>query len=181
MPEIKKGSITFDFKLVKLGAELTEDDRQCAWELYTEIVTRAAVVGKHADGSCEDFSGEIYINSFQSLYLFFQECRSIMRRFPVGKLNEPDQEHLGVLIHRVLSQILRPFLEKWQGRFQAWWQKNYSETADPMEVQGQFPDGKQMLRDWRDLRRVMREVGKRICRTYKLVPVDRAEEVTKIV
>jgi hypothetical protein len=45
MPEIKKGSFELDLGLVKLGAKLSEDDRQCAWELYTEIVTIAG----HAD------------------------------------------------------------------------------------------------------------------------------------
>jgi hypothetical protein len=33
MPEIKEGSFELDLGLVKLGAELSEDDRQCAWEL----------------------------------------------------------------------------------------------------------------------------------------------------
>jgi hypothetical protein len=46
MPEIKEGSFELNLGFVKLGAKLSEDDRQCAWELYTEIVTRVAVVGK---------------------------------------------------------------------------------------------------------------------------------------
>jgi hypothetical protein len=33
MPEIKEGSFELDLGLVKLGAKLSEDDRQCAWEL----------------------------------------------------------------------------------------------------------------------------------------------------
>lgn len=49
MPEIEEGSFELDLGLVKLGAKPTEDDRQCVWELYTEIVTRASVVGKRRD------------------------------------------------------------------------------------------------------------------------------------
>jgi hypothetical protein len=59
MPEIKEGSFELDLGLVKLGAKLSEDDRQCAWELYTEIVTRVAVVGKRHDWTCEYFGGEL--------------------------------------------------------------------------------------------------------------------------
>ena len=36
MPEIKEGSFELNLGLVKLGAKLSEDDRQCAWELYEE-------------------------------------------------------------------------------------------------------------------------------------------------
>ena len=94
MPEIKEGSFELDLGLVKLGAKLSEDDRQCAWELYTEIVTREAVVGKRRDETCEDFSGELYAESLDSLYNFFRESGGIMRKFPVGKLKESKQEHL---------------------------------------------------------------------------------------
>src|SRR5258707_9957592 len=73
MPEIKEGSFELNLGLVKLGAKLSEDDRQCAWELYTEIVTRVAVVGKRHDSTCEDFSGELYADSLDSLYNFFRE------------------------------------------------------------------------------------------------------------
>ena len=86
MPEIKEGSFRLDQGLVKLGAKLSEDDRRCAWELYTEIVPRVAVIGKRHDPTCEDFSGELYAESLDSLYNFFKECRGIMRKFPVGKL-----------------------------------------------------------------------------------------------
>jgi hypothetical protein len=41
MPEIKEGSLELNLGFVKLGAKLSEDDRQCAWELCTEIVGRA--------------------------------------------------------------------------------------------------------------------------------------------
>ena len=60
-------------------------------------MTRLAVVGKRRDSTCEDFSGELYAESLDSLYNFFREFRGIMRKFPVGKLKEFKQEHLGVL------------------------------------------------------------------------------------
>ena len=172
MPEIKEGSFELDLGLVKLGAKLSEDDRQCAWELYTEIVTRVGVVGKRHDPTCEDFSGELYAESLDSLYNFFKECRGIMRKFPVGKLKESKQEHLGVLINRILNDVFRPFLEKWSGPFRAWWAITKGEKGSPYEIQDQFPQLKNFLNDWRDLRRVMRKVEETLRNEYKLIPLE---------
>jgi hypothetical protein len=66
-------------------------------------------VGKRLDSTCEDFSGELYAESLDSLYNFFKECRGIMRKFPVGKLKESRQEHLGAPINRILNDVFRPF------------------------------------------------------------------------
>ena len=172
MPEIKEGSFELDLGLVKLGAKLSEDDRQCAWELYTEIVTRVGVVGKRHDPTCEDFSGELYAESLDSLYNFFKECRGIMRKFPVGKLKESKQEHLGVLINRILNDVFRPFLEKWSGPFRAWWATAKNEKGSPYETQNQFPKLKDFLADWRDLRRVMRKVEQTLRDEYKLILLE---------
>lgn len=171
MAEIKEGSFELDLGLVKLGATLREDDRQRAWELYTEIVTRVAVVGKRRDPSCEDFSGELYSESLDSVYEFFRECRDIMRKFPVGKLKESRQEHLGVLINRILNDVFRPFLEKWNGPFRVWWFTAKDGRGSPYEIQKQFPQLTDFLKDWGDLRRVMRQVEQTLRDEYRLIPL----------
>ena len=172
MPEIKEGSFTLDLGIVKLSKKLTEDDRQCAWELYTEIATRVAAVGKRMDQTAADFSGELYTESLTSLYNLFQECRGIMRRFPVGKIKEGNQEHLGVLISRILADVIRPFLEKWNGRFRAWWVSASQREGSPFDTQDEFPELKAFHKDWRDLRRMMRKVEQKLRDEYKLVPLD---------
>src|SRR5437763_16654342 len=98
MATITKGDFSLDIGFVKIGAELSEEDRQCAWELYTEIATRVAVVGKRLDKTCKDFDGELFSESLDSLYHFFRECRGIMRRFPVGRFRVARQIHLGLPI-----------------------------------------------------------------------------------
>jgi hypothetical protein len=98
-----------------------------------------------------------------------------MRKFPVGKLKESRQEHLGVLINRIVNNVLRrPFLEKWNGPFRAWWVAAKDGRNSPYEIQNEFPDVKELLADWRHLRRVMRKVEQRIRDEYKLIPVDQA-------
>lgn len=171
MPEIKKGNFTLDLKFMKLGADFTEDDRQCAWELYTEIITRVAVVGKWHDPQAKNFEGEIYAESLTSLYKFFQEARAIMRKFPVGKIEESNQEHLGVLIQRILTDVLRPFLEKWQAIYRSWWEQHVKTGKDPFTIQMDFREVEDMINDWHNVRLIMRKVAAVLSKSYKLKPV----------
>ena len=45
MPTLTKGSFSLNLGIVQLGGELSDADRQYAWELYTEMSTRVAVTG----------------------------------------------------------------------------------------------------------------------------------------
>lgn len=171
MATFKQGKFEVNLGFVKIGGDLDDQDRQCAWELYAEIITRVAVVGKWKDKEAEDFAGEIYAESFVSLYRFFQECRGIMRKFPVGKIQSPEQEHLGVMIQRLLTDVLRPFLEAWQAKYRAWWAKENNADKDPFELQKEFKELEAMLKDWSDVRRIMRNAAHLLCESYQLKPV----------
>lgn len=169
---LEKGSFELDLKLIKLKADLSDIDRQCAWELYTELSTRRAVTGKLSDPKCKDFSGEIYVESLDSLYRFFQESRLIMRKFPVGRLSFDQQNHLGALVFRMMQDVLRPFLEKWHGQYRHWWDNESDKTFAPFKRQAAFPKHDEFLRDWTSLRWMMRRVQKRLVEVYKLVDIS---------
>jgi len=169
---LERGSFELDLKLIKLKADLSDLDRQCAWELYTELSTRRAITGRLSDPKCKDFTGEIYVESFDSIYRFFQEARAIMRKFPVGRLSANQQNHLGALIFRMMQDVLRPFLEKWHGQYRHWWENESDKALPPFQRQAVFPAYAEMLRDWTNLRWMMRHVQKQIAKTYKLVEVS---------
>jgi len=171
MPILSKGSFSLNLGIIQLGGELTEEDRQCAWELYTELVTRVAVTGKGSDDNCKNFDGELYIESLSSLYKFFQEARLIMRKFPVGKLTIDIQDHLGVMISRVMSDVLRPFLEKWQVDYRHWWDYESDKDKPPLQRQLEYPKLTDFLEDWCSVRWLMRKLQKELVRIYKLVEV----------
>lgn len=176
MAVLSKGSFTLDLKIVKLGADLTEDDRQCAWELYTEMSTRVSVTGKHKDPDCTDFNGELYIESLDSLFRFFQEARGIMRKFPVGKIGGNNQEHLGVMVNKTMTNVLRPFLEKWQVKFRHWWENQSNPRLNPIDRQKEFPELEAFLSDWAAARWLMRAFQKELVEVYSLVDVGAQEE-----
>ena len=118
MAVMKKGNFSIDIGFLKLGADFKESDRQCAWELYTELATRIAVIGKSKDRDCTDFTGEVYAESLSSLHTFFGEARKIMRQFPVCstyvkprkllgiRTGAGIENHLGALIHRAMRDVL---------------------------------------------------------------------------
>jgi hypothetical protein len=172
MTELSEGNFSIDFGIIKLGGKLTEQDRQCAWELYTEIVTRVSVTGKRIDESCTDFSGELLMESLDSLYSFFQETRQIMKKYPVGKINENNQKHLGVLMNDILNNIMRPFLEKWQVDYRVWWERQNANTISIYKIQKKYPKYNELIKDWIYLRKIMRNIEMKILQNYKLRQVN---------
>lgn len=168
---LQEGSFELDLKVVKLGAKLAEEDRQCAWELYTELVTRVAVVGKTSDTDAGNFDGEVLAESLDSLYKFFQEARGIMRRFPVGRIGKR-KNHLGIVVHGMMKDVLRPFLEKWHADFRHWWEYESDKKLSPLKRQKGYPNLKPFLADWRSVRLLMRAVQQELVNTYELVEAD---------
>lgn len=173
MAVLTKGNFSINLGIFKISGHLSEDDRQCAWELYTEIITRLAVYGRSQchESFEEQFRGELYLESLSSLYLFFQEMRGIMRKYPVGKIECADEYHLGKFTCSIMNDILRPFLEKWQGDYRCWFDmeiRNNSELS-PYEIQDKYPFRRQFLEDWYNLRILMKSVAETLAREYKLV------------
>lgn len=170
MAVIKKGTAIVDIGFIKLGADFDEADRQCAWELYTELATRIAVTGKSQNLDFTDFSGEIFSESLSSLHAFFVETRKILRQFPVGSIAAKGIEnHLGALMHRAMRDVLRPFLETWQSDYRHWWENISNKDLPPFERQIEYPKLTSMLSHWSDLRSIMRAIQDKIEKKYKLI------------
>lgn len=181
MAEIKKGGLSLNLGFLQLQADISEDDRQCAWELYSEICTRISLTGKRENHDCKNFSGEVLSESLDSVHAFFRETRGIMRKFPVGRLGRNKTKHLGVLINDLIVHVLRPFLEKWQADYRHWWKQaeadEYLRILTPFERQKKYPKYKSFLKDWRNMRLLMRELQLALVKVYALVDVDAAAKL----
>lgn len=172
MPEIRRGSFGINLGVFQVHAEISEEDRQCAWELYAEICTRRSLTGRAGDPDCTDFSGEVLVESLDSVHAFFRETRGIMRRFPVGRLSPDKSKHLGVLINSLLVTVLRPFLEKWQSDLRHWWTTHAESGLPPFERQLKYPKYADFVGDWRDVRLLMRDLMEVLRTSYQLVNVE---------
>jgi hypothetical protein len=172
MAVFKKGNFSVNLGIVKLGGDLSDEDRQCAWELYSELSTRVAIVGKPSDDDCKNFQGELFIESLSSFYNFFQEARGIMRKFPVGRIEQNQQDHLGVIISRIMAEVMRPFLEKWQVEYRHWWENRSNPRLPPIERQKEFPNLAEFIEDWSSVRWLLRKLQEELIQKYKLVDVS---------
>lgn len=167
MPVFTKGSFSINLGFVSLGGELDDTDRQCAWELYCELVSRVALTGKINASGEDDFIGEVYAESLQSVYEFFKEARAIMRRYPVGSIRGARTDHLGFFVASMLEVVLRPFLEKWQASYRHWWSRQ-DDKISPFESQRAYPYLREMLEDWSRVRMFNRALAKELVDTYSL-------------
>jgi hypothetical protein len=61
-----------------------------------------------------------------------------MRRFPVGRLSANQQNHLGVIINRVMTDVLQLFLEKWQGEYRHWGEYQSNPRLTPQWRQAEY-------------------------------------------
>ena len=173
MAVLTKGNFSINLGVFKVGGDFSDDDRQCAWELYTEIVTRLAVHGRsNLDVSLEEqFKGELLTESLSSLYAFFRKMRGIMRKFPVGKIECTDEYHLGKFTCAIMNDMLRPFLERWQGDFRHWIdvESRKRSNVSPFLIQKDYPQIEAFLEDWSNLRSLMQSVAQTLAREYQLV------------
>jgi len=178
MPVFSNGSLSINLGIVSIGGTLSEADRQCAWELYCELVSRVALMGKENERGELVFTGELYDQSLDSLHAFFREARILMRRYPVGGITgNSKQNHLGFFIAALLEIVIRPFLEKWQASYRHWWQQECQRLpqTSPFERQRDYPRLEDMLADWRAVRRFCRDAAKELTRQFKLPDVTAIE------
>jgi len=85
-----------------------ERERDAAWEMFVELITRAAVIELRAG---EGLMGE----ALTSLYALFDITRGILRKYgpDVAKPKRESDLSFGYLSVTVLNGVLRPLLAKW--------------------------------------------------------------------
>jgi len=150
MPVLTRGNFTLNLGIACISTEISEEDRQCAWELYCELTSQVALMGKEDAHGELVFTGELYDQSLDSLYAFFRETRGLMRRYPVGRLAAGSaQNHLEFFIAALLEVVIRPFLEQWQAGYRHWWHRECERLpqASPFERQEGYPQLGKMLED----------------------------------
>ncbi len=107
---LKKISVEFGLPYIgKISGDWEPDqnEREAAWELYVELITRVSVVNlAKGDGLLRE--------SLTSLYSLFPTTRDILRKHgpSVAKPKHEDGISFGLLSVTVLNTVLRPILSK---------------------------------------------------------------------
>lgn len=110
---MKLSSVSVSLKLPYIGGvegtwQPDEREREAAWEMYVELVTRIAVV--------ELRPGEGLIReALTSLYSLFDTTREVLRKYgpAVAKPKREGDLSFGSLAVTILNGVLRPMLARW--------------------------------------------------------------------
>ncbi len=88
--------------------EPDDSERKAAWEMYVELVTRAAVTGIQPEEG-------LLREDLNSMYALFNITRNILRGYGPGVAQPKGDNNLsfGFLSVAVLNTVLRPLLSKW--------------------------------------------------------------------
>ena len=91
--------------------EPDEREREAAWEMYVELVTRVAVVELRPEEG-------LLREALSSLYSLFDTTRDILRRYGPGVATPAGGAELsfGHISVAILNQVLHPVLAKWHPR-----------------------------------------------------------------
>jgi hypothetical protein len=112
-----KVAIPFGIGEAEWGPDTSE--RDAAWALYVELVTRTAIQPLPADaGICRE--------ALSSLHTLFGTTRQVLRT--AGPSVGAHMPSVGGIAIRVLNSGLRPFLTKWHTKLVTWEAGRSSET-----------------------------------------------------
>jgi hypothetical protein len=121
---IKEVAVELGWGPAKLSGKWEPDqaERDAAWELYVELVTRIAVVPLAPEHG-------ILREALTSLYQLFGVTRDILRKYGPAVARAPQhagQYRFGHLAVWMLNAALRPVLAEWHPELQRW-----EATRDP--------------------------------------------------
>lgn len=129
-------SIKGKFAFLEMEFQPSDVDKDAAWELYIELLTRVAL------RPLDDASGNEK-SSLESIYSIFPTTRNIIRKY--GR----ESIEFSKVAVTILNQIIRPFTTKWHTRIDnikdEWLNKEFRE--DLIMLQKNLTNYARMLAD----------------------------------
>lgn len=111
---IKEIALSLPFGIGSVSWEADPTERNAAWELYVELVTRVAVQSLNPQEG-------LVREAMNSLYSLFGSTRDILRK--AGPNVGASHDSVGGIAISVLNNGLRPFLSKWHPLLLEWEEK----------------------------------------------------------
>jgi hypothetical protein len=146
--KLNKVGVNLRLPFLEVSGEWAPDDleRQAAWELYVELVTRVPVSKLQEDEG-------VLREALASLYGLFGTTRAILRKYGPGVALGKEEGTLsfGYMAVALLNGALRPFLAKWHPLLQTFEAKRPSGTA-PAAHEATWDAADDMRRELDELR-----------------------------
>lgn len=100
LAKVNLNSLKFTVPFMEMEFSISTADKDAAWELYVELLTRCATRKLKSDAGEND-------EVLASLYSLFGTTREILKKY------KSDCVNFSKIAIAVLNQIIRPFLSKW--------------------------------------------------------------------
>lgn len=103
-----KVSVNLPFLGISGEWKVDEKQRDAAWEIYVELVTRVTIQELKEDEG-------LLREALTSFYSLFQTTRDILKKYgpSIANPTQDDDTTLGHIAVAVLNKVLRPLLAKW--------------------------------------------------------------------
>lgn len=124
---LKQVTVNLPFGIGGASWEADPTERNAAWELYVELVTRVAVQSLHPQEG-------LVREAMNSLYSLFGSTREILRQ--AGPNVGASHDSVGGIAIAVLNNGLRPFLSKWHPLLQEWEEKQPNGVSPQVHEKG---------------------------------------------
>lgn len=139
---LKKVSVNLPFNLGGAEWELDNTQRQAAWCLYVELVTRIAMQPLGEDEG-------LLREALNSLYSLFGTTREILKT--AGPDVGVSLDSVGGTAIAVLNKGLRPFLTTWHPRLEEW-ESSRSSSVSKKEHEREWAEASEMRQALEKLR-----------------------------
>ncbi|MDJ0650569.1 MAG: hypothetical protein QNJ60_17895 [Xenococcaceae cyanobacterium MO_188.B19] len=117
---LKQVSVTLPFGIGTVELDIRQVERNVAWSLYVELVTRIAIQPLESDQG-------LLREALTSLYSLFGTTRQILKEG--GSVVGVSPKSVGGIAIAVLNQGLRPFLAEWHPALEEWEAKRPSTVS----------------------------------------------------
>lgn len=135
-------SVSLPFGIGSATWKADPTERNAAWSLYVELVTRIAVQPLEGDqGSVRE--------AMNSLYTMFATTREVLKH--AGPKVGASKSSVGGIAIAVLNNGLRPFLTKWHPLLQQWELQRSSEIS-PQEHEKSWEHEQKLRNELEELR-----------------------------
>lgn len=167
MPELESFTVALKTPFGEIRGNWKPDkkEREAAWEMYVELVTRISVVELKPDEG-------LLREALSSLYTLFDTTRGILRKYgtAVAKPKRGGDMSFGRIAVRVLNEIIRPVLAKWHPLLLDY-EKKKSDSVSLLEHEKRWDKYEELRKVIEDARVVLKEYSDTLAKVAKIPPL----------
>lgn len=169
-PQMKLSSVTVKLQLPYIGGiegnwQPDERERDAAWEMYVELITRVAVVELRPDEG-------LIREALTSLYSLFDTTRGILRKYgpSIARSKRGSDLSFGYIAVSVLNGLLRPLLAKWHPLL-ADHEAQRDPGVSPVDHERQWPQASELRHEIEATRQTLRDYADILAQVAGIEPI----------